>query len=165
MIVVLRELDYEELKKQLDEDDRIVVWSCNDCTKYCNLGGRENLNALADALEKDGYNVVHRELIGVGCQPPLIRLRSRHPATKDIFDSASVIIVLSCTDGYLKTQRVFKNKKVIQVGISVGLGAYSKEEGMRLVIPAIETGLEPSIEGYSLEEAARKLGKKSGPLV
>jgi hypothetical protein len=165
MIVVLRDLDYEELKKQLDDDDRIVVWSCNDCTKYCNLGGRENLNALADALEKDGYHVVHRELIGVGCQPPLIRLRSRHPATKDIFDSASVIIVLSCTDGYLKTQRVFKNKKVIQVGISVGLGAYSKEEGMRLVIPAIETGLEPSIEGYSLEEAARKLGKKSGPLV
>ena len=165
MIVVLRDLDYEELKKQLEEDDRIVVWSCNDCTKYCNLGGRENLNALGDALEKDGYNVIHRELIGVGCQPPLIRLRSRHPATKEIFDSATAIIVLSCTDGYLKTQRVFKDKKVIQVGISVGLGAYSKEEGMRLVIPAIETGLEPSIDGYSLEEAAKKLKMKSGPLV
>ncbi len=165
MIVVLRDIDYEQLKEQITTDDRIIVWSCNDCTKYCDLGGRKNLNALADALEKDGYNVIHRELIGVGCQPPLIRLRSQHPATKDIFGSASVIVVLSCTDGFLKTQRVFKKQKVIQIGVSVGLGAYSKKEGMRLVIPMDGIGLEPSIEGYSLDEVAKKLGKKSGPLV
>ena len=36
---------------------------------------------------------------------------------------------------------------------------------MKLVIPLEETGLPPSIKGYSLEEAAGKLGKKSGPIV
>jgi hypothetical protein len=72
--------------------------------------------------------------------------------------------VLACTDGFIKTQRVFKKHKVIQVGESVGLGVYSKEGGMKLVIPLEETGLPPSVEGYSLEEAAEKLGKKSGPL-
>jgi hypothetical protein len=158
-------MDYDQLKQQLAEDDRIVLWSCNDCTKYSDLGGRKNLDALAKALEKDGYNVIHQEIIGVGCQPPLIRLRSRHPATKEIFDEATVIIILACTDGFLKTQKVFKKKKVIQVGESAGLGVYSKAEGMKLVIPLEETGLPPSIEGYTLEEAAKKLGKKSGPLV
>ena len=65
----------------------------------------------------------------------------------------------------VKTQRVFRNKNVIQVGESVGLGVYSKAEGMKLVIPLEETGLPPSIEGYSLDEAAKKLGKKAGPLI
>jgi hypothetical protein len=165
MIVVLRELDYEQLKEQLDVDDKIVVWSCNDCTKYCDLGGRKHMNALADALENDGYNVIRRELIGVGCQPPLIRERTRHPSTKEIFNEATAIIVLSCTDGHLKVNRVFRKKKIIQVGVSVGLGAYSKKDGMRLVIPLKDTGLPPCIDGYSLEEAAEKLKMKSGPIV
>ena len=165
MIVVLRSMDYEQLKEQIAESDKIVLWSCNDCTKYSNLGGRKNLDALAKALQNDGYNVIHQEIIGVGCQPPLIRQRSRHPATKEVFDEATVIVVLACTDGFLKTQRVFKKTKVIQVGESVGLGVYSKADGMKLVIPLEETGLPPSIEGYTLEEAAKKLGKKSGPVV
>jgi hypothetical protein len=165
LIVVLRDLDYEELKKQLDKEDKIIVWSCNDCTRYCDLGGRKHLNELADALEKDGFHIIRRELIGVGCQPPLIRERKKHPATKKIFEEATAIIVLSCTDGFLKVQRVFREKKITQVGVSVGLGVYSMKEGMRLVIPLEETGLEPSIEGISLEEVAKKLKMKSGPLV
>ncbi|MHA2500245.1 MAG: hypothetical protein ACXAEL_11815 [Candidatus Hodarchaeales archaeon] len=165
MIVVLRELDYEQLKSKLDPNDRIVVWSCNDCTKYCDIGGRKNLNALADALEKDGYNILRRELVGVSCQMNLIRERTKHPSVKEIFKDATAIIVLACTDGYLKVQRVFRKKKVIQVGVSVGLGAYSKKEGMRLVIPMEETGLEPSVEGLTLEQAAKKLKMKSGPIV
>ncbi|MHA2271641.1 MAG: hypothetical protein ACXACI_07245 [Candidatus Hodarchaeales archaeon] len=165
MIVVLRELDYEQLKSKLDPNDRIVVWSCNDCTKYCDIGGRKNLNALADALEKDGYNILRRELVGVSCQMNLIRERTKHPSVKEIFKDATAIIVLACTDGYLKVQRVFRKKKVIQVGVSVGLGAYSKKEGMRLVIPMEETGLEPSVEGLTLEKAAKKLKMKSGPIV
>ena len=165
MIAVLRRIDYEELKNHLEPDDKIVVWSCNDCTKYCDLGGRKNLNALADALEKDGFTVIRRELVGVSCQPPLVRERTKHSATKDIYKEATAIIVLACTDGFLKVQRVFRKKKVIQVGESVGLGAYSKKGGMRLVIPMEETGLKPSIEGYTLEEAAKKLKMKCGPLV
>jgi len=70
-----------------------------------------------------------------------------------------------CIRDSLKTQKVFKKMRVIQVGESVGLGVYSKAEGMKLVIPLEETGLPPSIEGYTLEEAAEKLGKKAGPLV
>jgi coenzyme F420-reducing hydrogenase beta subunit len=165
LIVVLRDLDYEELKAKLDPDDRIIVWSCNDCTKYCGLGGRKNLNTLADALEKDGYNILRRELVGVSCQLNLIRERTKHPSTKEIFDEATAIIVLACTDGFLKVQRVFRKKKVIQIGISVGLGTYSKKEGMKLVIPLEETGLEPSVEGMSLDKAAKKLNLKSGPIV
>ncbi|MGY5860997.1 MAG: hypothetical protein RTU09_01290 [Candidatus Thorarchaeota archaeon] len=165
MIVVLRNLDYEQIKEKLDKDDKIVVWSCNDCTKYCDLGGRKNLKALAEALEKDGFNVIRQELVGVSCQPPLIRERTKHKATKQIYSDATAIIVLACTDGFLKVQRVFRKKKVIQVGSSVGLGAYSKKGGMRLVVPLEETGLKPLVEGYSLEEAATKLKMKSGPVV
>jgi hypothetical protein len=133
----------------------------NSTTSSC----RKNLNALADALEKDGYNILRRELVGVSCQMNLIRERTKHPSVKEIFKDATAIIVLACTDGYLKVQRVFRKKKVIQVGVSVGLGAYSKKEGMRLVIPMEETGLEPSVEGLTLEKAAKKLKMKSGPIV
>ncbi|MFQ5977170.1 MAG: hypothetical protein ACE5OZ_03435 [Candidatus Heimdallarchaeota archaeon] len=165
MIVVLRDSDYDQLRENLTLEDRITVWSCNDCTKYCDLGGRKNLQALAEALKKDGYNVIHQELVGVSCQMNLIRERTKHPATKDIMNESTAIIVLACTDGFLKVQRVFRKKKVIQIGVSVGLGAYSKKDGMRLVIPMEETGLEPSVEGLTLEDAAKKLGLKFGPIV
>ena len=159
MIVTLRSLSYDQLKKQLQSSDKIVLWSCNDCVRYNNkIGGREALDSLERKLQADGYQVLRKELIGVSCQPPLIRLRSKDAATKDVFKAADAIIVIACEDGNEKVKRVFRKKKVIGTTKSIGLGAYSTESGMNLVCPCEEYDeLEPSVEGIPIEEVAKRL--------
>jgi hypothetical protein len=157
MIVSLRSLTYEELTDQLTKDEKIAIWTCNLCIKLCGVGGEKVANDLAEKLRNDNYNVTHVEPIGYGCHMGLVRNRTREEATKSVFEDVDTVIVLSCTDGWEKVERVFRKKKVIQATATVGIGAYASDKGMRLVSPFPETGLKASIEGTSLEEAAKKL--------
>jgi hypothetical protein len=152
-------MSYDELKEQLRASDKIVLWSCNDCVRYNNkIGGREALDRLELKLRHDGYTVVRKELIGVSCQPPLVRLRAENQATKGIYKEADVVVVIACEDATEKVRRVFRNKKVIGTTKSIGLGTYSSERGMRLVCPLEELEeLEPSVEGIPIEEVAKRL--------
>ncbi|MFX1533985.1 MAG: hypothetical protein ACFFDI_07085 [Promethearchaeota archaeon] len=158
MIVSLRTKSYDELKKALSKDEKILLYSCNLCIKLCNdLGGKEAIENLAAKLKNDGYNVIHTEPIGYGCHFGLINSRKRGEATKDIFNSADVIVTIICTDGHEKLMKMYKKKKIIATAETVGIGMYSSEEGMRLACPFPETGLPASAEGISLEKAAKKL--------
>lgn len=163
MIVSLRTLTYEELTSQLTKDEKIAIWTCNLCIKLCQVGGEKVANDLAQKLQQDDYNVIHVEPIGYGCHLGLIRNRTREEATKDILEEADAIIVLTCTDGFEKVERVFRKKKVIQATATVGIGAYASDKGMRLVSPFPETGIEASAEGTPLDEVAKKLKMHSTP--
>lgn len=163
MIISVRNKTYEDLKKELGEEDKIVVWACNVCSKFCGVGGRENMNALADKLEQDGYTVIRRELIGMSCLLDLVRKRKSDEATARIFEEATAIIPLTCEDGYDDVKYVFKDKKVIKVTKTLGLGIFSLEKGMLLTYPFEDTGLKPSVEGIPIKEAAEKLGYYAGP--
>jgi len=165
VVVSLLKLTYNELVEQLNDDDKIVVWTCNDCVRYCGLGGRDPLDSLADRLEADGYNVIHRELCGISCNRGLVRGRQTHPATKPIYQDATVIIPLVCREGMETLAFVFKKQRIIDTVETLGLGVYSEETGMRLNVPLEETGLEPLIDGYDLAELAGKRGLHTGPFV
>ncbi|MCD6384244.1 hypothetical protein J7M23_00555 [Candidatus Sumerlaeota bacterium] len=167
MIISLRKLTYEDLKKQLSKEDKIVVWACNNCVRFCDgFGGRDAMNNLADQLEQDGFNVIRRELIGMSCVLDLVHLRAIEDATREFFEQATVIIPLTCEDGLDNLKMVFKGKKIIDVPKTVGLGILSTDwHTLRLTIPFEDTGLKPTPEGMPLEEAAKQLGIYAGPFV
>ena len=78
MIISVRQFDYDTLKSKLTPEDKIIVVSCNNCAKKCKgLGGRPGLAALADKLDADGFNVLHRELIGIACSVDLNAKRTK----------------------------------------------------------------------------------------
>lgn len=165
MIVSLRKITYEELTKQLNkEKDVIALWTCNLCIKLCETGGAEVAENLATKLKDEGYNVIHTEVLGYSCHLGLVRDRTRDPMTKPIFEEANTIIVLTCTDGFEKVERLFRKKKVIQVTETIGIGAYSSKTGMRLVNPYPETKLPASVKGTALKEAAKKLDMYVDPM-
>ncbi|RLE27996.1 hypothetical protein DRJ54_07170 [Candidatus Acetothermia bacterium] len=158
MIVSLRSMSYQELKEKLSRDDRIVLMSCDMCVRYCGFGGIDRLTILEDLLKGDGYNVIRKELVGVSCAMGLIRNRTRDPDKKAAFEEATAIVLIACDEGYETVRRVFRKKKVIPVTKAVGVGNYTEDRGAVLVNPFEFTGLEPKAEGYTLEEAAGKLG-------
>jgi hypothetical protein len=164
MIISARRFDYDELKQQLDADDKIIVLSCNNCAKKCDgLGGRVGLAALADKLEADGYKVILRELCGIGCSLDMVRERGRNEATAALFEQADVIIPLACEDGEHTAAFVFPTARVLQVTRTLGIGWVSPQAGLRLCAPLAGVELpHTGPEGLSLQEAADHMNLPCG---
>jgi ferredoxin len=151
MIISLREISYDDLKRQLKQDQKIVLWSCDECIKHCGLGGAEKLQVLADLLKRDGYDV-QQELISRSCFLNLVR--NHEAAVAD----ASTIIVLACDLGYTSVKTVFPDKQVVKTMKTVGTGNYTVYRGPVLTTPLPWTHLEPSENGYTMKTVSEKLG-------
>jgi len=148
LIISVRSLSYDELKRNLSQDDKIVIWSCDTCVKHCGIAGMEKMTALEELLKEDGYNVIRKELISESCQ---INLAKKHKtAQEDIFREATAIIVLTCEIGYQCVKTVFPHKKVIGTAKTFGAGNFSNRKGPILTSPFESTCLEPNTEGYTL---------------
>ncbi len=152
MIISLRSLSYEELKARLGENDRVVLWSCDECIKYCGFGGMEQLTVLEDLLEHDGYTVLKKELISRSCFINLVAKR------RDALSESSAIIVLACELAFQCVKTIFNEKTVVQTARTVGVGNFTTFRGPVLTSPLPWTQLEPSVNGYSLKTVSEKLG-------
>jgi ferredoxin len=157
MIISLRDLSYEELKDKLSKDDKIILWSCNTCIKFCGIGGYDNMVLLENMLTADGYKVIGKELISIACMYSLAEQHRDDPNKNELFHEATAIIVLSCEDGYETAESVFGDKKVIRITKTLGVGNFSMDRGPVLTAPFESTGLEQTDEGYTFPEIADKL--------
>jgi hypothetical protein len=159
MILSARLFEYDELKKKLKKDEKIIVFSCNNCAKKCDgLGGRVGLKALCDKLEADGFNVTRRELCGIACSLDMIEERAQNEATAKVFEQADVIIPLSCEDGEHAIHHVFPHVKIVRVTKTIGIGWASPQEGVRLtdVLAGVPVKV-PGPQGITLKQAADQL--------
>ncbi|MBV1820149.1 hypothetical protein ACIR03_09125 [Clostridium cochlearium] len=155
MIISLRSLSYEELKSKLSKDDKIVLWTCNTCIKFCGIGGFDKLVTLEKLLKSDGYNVIGKELVSIACMYSLAEQHKNDPKKREMFNEATTIITLTCEDGYINTCNVFKDKKVIGIAKTLGIGNFSMDRGPILTHPFESTGLEQTNEGYTFPEVCK----------
>ena len=151
MIISLREMTYEKLKNRLSKDDNVVIWSCDECIKYCELGGIKKAEELRERLTQDGFHV-QKELISRSCFLNLVRHRQKTLA------DASTIIVLACDLGYECVKSVFPNKTIVKPMKTVGVGNLTAMRGPVLTTPMPWTQLESSVKGYSMKTVAEELG-------
>lgn len=157
MIVSLRKITYEELKAQLSEDDKIVLWSCDTCIKFCGLGGYDRMMQLEKMLKNDGFKVIGKELISISCMLSLVEQHKADPSKKTMFDEATVIITHTCEDANANVKAIFNDKKVIGFTKTVGIGNFTMDRGPVLTHPFEATGLEPSVKGYDYGQICEKL--------
>lgn len=162
MIISLRSLSYENLKRQLVPEDKIVIISCDTCVKACGIGGSAMMSRLANMLAADGYHVLGRDLISIGCTVNLVEKHRNDIKKKDMYDAATVVIPLICQDGLEGVEYVFKDKKVICIAKTVGIGNFTMDRGAVLTHPFESTGLPENPNGYALSEVAEKLNLYSG---
>lgn len=158
MLISLRSITYENLKKQLKKEDKIILWSCDTCIRFSGLGGFSKLKILEELLINDGYNVIKKELLGVSCVDEVVEDRKIDEYKKDIFKQATVIIVLACEEGWERVEAAFKNKKVIKVTKSFGFGNISEKRGVLLTNPFEDIDLTPKLDGMPVKEVAEKTG-------
>jgi len=162
--VTVRLIEYDELKRKLQPDERIVILSCDSCAKLNDgLGGEQGIKSLADKLLADGFNIVHRELLNVACSPEELKERLNDGEVKKLFEEADVIIPLSCSAGIERVEEAVPKLRILRAMKTLGLGTYSPETGVRLTEPF--KGIEIEIDhedGISLNEAADRLGLYAG---
>jgi ferredoxin len=160
MIISVRSLSYDELKRNLSHDDKIVLWSCDTCVKHCGIAGMDKMTTLADILKEDGYTVIKKELISESCQ---INLAKKHKkAQEDLFNNATAIITLTCELGYQCVRNVFPKTKVIATAKTFGSGNFSNRKGPILTSPLPTTGLELNPEGYTLKNLVESFNLHQG---
>lgn len=160
MIISVRSISYDELKRNLNHDDKIVIWSCDTCVKHCGIAGMEKMTALEDMLKEDGYHVIKKELVSESCQ---INLAKKHKAAlSDIFKEATAIITLTCELGYKCVRAVFPKQKVIGTAKTFGSGNFSNRKGPILTSPLPTTGLALDPEGYTLKTLVETFNLQQG---
>lgn len=157
MIISLRCISYDELKAQLSQNDKIVLLSCDTCIKFCGLGGYDRMSQLKKMLEADGYNVIGKDLISIGCMLSLMEQHKADPDKKAMFDEATTIITHSCEDANKNVKAVFSDKKIIGFTKTIGIGNFTMDRGPVLTHPFESTGFEPNAKGYDYGEICQKL--------
>lgn len=81
MQMMLRDRDYPELLEEL-KGRKVLIWTCNTCARLCDVGGRENAEALAGRLREDGVEVVGISSTGASCIASNVR-RCRRTSRTD----------------------------------------------------------------------------------
>ncbi len=158
MIISVRSISYDDLKKKLSaKNDRILIWSCNNCIRACGLGGAEKAGHLRAILREDGFNVIGTELISISCNRSLIAERERNEEKRGLIEDATTIIMLACDDGNECVQEAFPDKTIVGTSTTVGGGGMTAK-GPLLTTPLEKTGLANKHEGYTLKEVADKMG-------
>lgn len=157
MIISLRSISYDDLKSQLSENDRILIISCNTCVVSCGIAGNSAMTTLEGMLKADGYNVLGKDLLSIGCTLNIVEKHKNDRIKKEMYDEATVIIPLICENGFEGIESVFYDKKVISMSKTLGTGNFTMDRGVVLTNPLESTGLEQSDEGYDLYELAEKL--------
>ncbi len=150
MIISVRSKSYDELKRNLNLDDKIIIWRCDTCVKHCGIAGMDKMTTLEDLLKEDGYIVLKKELISESCQ---VNLAKKHKAAdEELFNEATALIILACEIGYHCVKTVFPQKKVIATTKTFGSGNFSNKKGPILTTPLPTTGLVLEPEGYTLNK-------------
>ena len=162
--VTVRRFEYDELKRKLQPDERIVILSCDSCAKLNDgLGGEQGIKSLADKLVEDGFNVIHRDLLNVACSPDELKERLEKEKIQELLNEADVLIPLSCSAGIERVEEVLPGLRILRVTKTLGIGTYSPETGVRLTEPF--QGIEIEIDhedGISIAEAANRLDLYAG---
>ena len=159
LTVTVRLFEYETLKAKLKPEDRIVILSCDSCAKHSGgLGGGYALDSLADKLAADGFNVIDRGLLPVGCSAEQLNDHIDE-ASRKLFEEADVIIPLSCRKGIDRAAEALPGIKILRVTKTLGAGTFSPEDGVRLTAPLDDIEIEiDGADGIALAEAADSLG-------
>lgn len=157
MIISLRAVNYEDLKTQISKDDKIVLLSCNTCVVACGVGGMQKMTTLANMLDADGYNILGKDLVSIGCTTNLIQRHRDDIKKRRMYEEATVIIALICENGLQAVEAVFHDKKVISITRTVGVGNFTSMGSIVLTHPFESTGMELNSEGYELSEVAEEL--------
>ena len=106
MVAITEKKKFEEVISQLKPKEKVVLLTCNTCTRMYNTGGLEVLDEYAKKLEAESFEVTDRIVLTAACFEDYIKAAS-------ITKNSTSAIILACDSGYGMVKRNLPDKKVI----------------------------------------------------
>jgi len=153
--MVARDRPYSELLGDLG-GKKVAIWACNTCARLCyEIGGSASAERLADALAKDGVEVLGVLHTGASC----LERKVAEKNDPEIIGKADVVVSLTCNIGAHCARTVF-GKEVLNPLATLGAGFVGADG--RIFIYGEKDGA-PIVRGLS--EAAEEKGFFCSPFV
>jgi len=129
MVNIQKAVPYEEIKAQLKKDDRIAIFTCNSCVRFCGTGGVDKMEALASRLRRDGYVVSDEIVLVAACLHDHVR-------NARLSGGVTAAVVLACEAGWASVKQRLRGENVIKGTNSMGLIVIDREKGVeKLMMP------------------------------
>jgi len=123
-MIVSKLKSYKEIKSKLKKSDEVGLISCNACARMCGTGGLKVMEKFAKLLEKDGFNIVDKDLIGTPCDFDQLNKSQLH---------GNVQVVFACDAGIHNLKKIFPKHKIVSATNTLGVGAYDHKGNISVV--------------------------------
>ena len=114
IMIVTSAKPYGIVKGQLKKWKKIGIVACNSCARVCETGGKEKMEAMAERLKQDGFNVVDMQVVPMACAIDIVAKPNYQ---------ADQLISMACDSGLATLQLLFPTKDVIPANNTIGIGA------------------------------------------
>jgi hypothetical protein len=130
MVAVTKKRDYDELKADLKQKEKIAIFSCNTCTRsmYPPTGGPEAVHKLQEQLEEDGFEVSGIYYITAACFEDIME----NTRIEEEWDTG---IVLACESGYAVVKRFVPKRNIIRGLETLGILMDDGKNKYKPIIP------------------------------
>jgi len=122
-MIITKQKNFEQLLRAL-EDGPVFLIGCSECATLCHTGGKDEISAMKEALEK-------REIPVSGCVilDPACHLNNNKRMLKEFskdLDRSNKILVFACGNGVQTVAELFVDKEVLTGTDTLFLGEISR---------------------------------------
>jgi len=122
-MIITKQKNFEQLLRVL-EDGPVFLIGCSECATLCHTGGKDEISAMKEALEK-------REIPVSGCVilDPACHLHNNKRMLKEYskdIDRSNKILVFACGNGVQTVAELFIDKEVLAGTDTLFLGEISR---------------------------------------
>jgi len=93
-MIIQKQKDFEKILESLKGEKRIFIFGCADCATACKVGGEEEVAAMKEKLEQQGFEIVGTYVLDTACLTGEVRKRGKE--LKEQLDQCDSALILAC---------------------------------------------------------------------
>ncbi|MFA4982024.1 MAG: methylenetetrahydrofolate reductase C-terminal domain-containing protein [Candidatus Omnitrophota bacterium] len=113
-MIITKQKEIKEILRFLENEDKIFIVGCGECSTTCKTGGEEEIKRVKEALEKEGKTVTGYCVPEAPCIASKVKLELAR--NRKIIESSDAILVLACGLGIQSVAENLRIDKKVHVG-------------------------------------------------
>ena len=113
-MIVSKQKDISQILKYLENEKKIFLIGCGECSTTCKAGGEEEIKKIKDILEKEGKTITGYCVPEAPCIAAKVKLELAK--NRKLIESSDSILVLACGLGIQSVKENLRVEKPVHVG-------------------------------------------------
>lgn len=113
-MIITKQQELKEILKYLENEKRVFLIGCGECSTTCKTGGEEDIKRIGAALEKEGKTVTGYCVPSAPCIAAKVKLELAK--NRKAIESSDAVLVLACGLGIQSVKENLRSEKPVHVG-------------------------------------------------